>query len=219
MKPMQQLDTYRHRGLRRDLINGLREKGIKDERVLAAMERVPRHFFLDSAFDHIAYEDRAFPIKAGQTISQPFTVAYQTELLQVKPGQKVMEIGTGSAYQAAVLHEMGVWLLTIERQEELYQFIKDKELKKIYPRIRFHFGDGFAGYQSMAPFDRILITAAAPFVPPRLIDQLAPGGIIVLPLNDGNQQRMTRITKLGLNEVAEEKFEYFSFVPMLQGKT
>src|SRR5438046_991012 len=152
-------DTYQHRGLRKQLINVLREKGITDEGVLAAMNNIPRHFFLDSAFDEIAYEDRAFPISEGQTISQPYTVAYQTQLLQVKPYEKILEIGTGSIYQATVLAEMGAQVFTIERQKLLFERTKQYIFKNKYANLKFFYGDGFEGLPTFAPFDKVIITA------------------------------------------------------------
>ncbi len=211
-------DTYRHKALRRELIQSLREKGINDELVISAMDKVPRHYFLDSALDHLAYEDRAFTIAADQTISQPFTVAYQSSLLQLKPGIKVLEIGTGSGYQAAVLAEAGVWLFTIERQKQLYDILKKSKFGEMYPRVRCLHGDGFIGWESCGLYDRILITAAAPIVPPKLLKQLQTGGTMVLPLDEGNMQRMTRITKMVDGSYREEQFDHFSFVPMLKGK-
>lgn len=211
-------DTYQHKGLRKRLAAHLREKGIKDEFVLQAIENIPRHFFLDSAFDKIAYEDRAFPIGEGQTISQPYTVAYQTELLQVKKGMKVLEIGTGSIYQASVLSEMGARVYTIERQKKLFEKNKSFIFKSTYPNIKFFYGDGFEGLPSFAPFDRIIITAAAPHIPPKLLQQLKVNGIMIIPLDEGNMQRMLRITKISETENKEEYFDYFSFVPMLSGK-
>jgi protein-L-isoaspartate(D-aspartate) O-methyltransferase len=160
-------DTYRHKGLRKKLIDSLRDKGISNERVLAAMNEVPRHFFLDTALDNIAYEDRAFPIAMGQTISQPYTVAYQTSLLEVEPQDKILEIGTGSIYQATVLAEMGAKVYTIERQKKLFDLTRKFVLKAKYPSIKFFYGDGFEGLPTFAPFDKVLITAAAPFIPPR----------------------------------------------------
>jgi len=211
-------DTYQHKGLRKKLVDLLRTKGITSERLLEAIYNVPRHFFLDSAFDKIAYEDRAFPIGEGQTISQPYTVAYQTQLLDVKRNDKILEIGTGSAYQATILAEMGAWVYTIERQRKLFEHNKNFVLKSRYPNIKFFFGDGFEGLPSYAPFDKILITAGAPFVPPKLVEQLKTGGKMVLPVNEGDLQRMLRITKKSNQDYDEELFDYFSFVPMLKGK-
>jgi protein-L-isoaspartate(D-aspartate) O-methyltransferase len=200
------------------LIEGLREKGITDENVLAAMNNIPRHFFLDTALDNIAYEDRAFPIAEGQTISQPYTVAFQTQLLKISPKDKVLEIGTGSVYQATVLAEMGANVYTIERQKTLYELALKFPLKKKYPNIKFFFGDGFRGLPSYAPFDKVIITAGAPFVPPLLIEQLKPGGVMVIPVDEDGRQRMLRITKREDGTTMEEAFQHFSFVPMLTGK-
>jgi protein-L-isoaspartate(D-aspartate) O-methyltransferase len=211
-------DTYQHKGLRKKLIDLLREKGITDENVLEAMNNIPRHYFLDSAFDKISYEDRAFPIAEGQTISQPYTVAYQTQLLQVKRSDKVLEIGTGSVYQATVLAEMGARVFTIERQKKLYELQKQYYFRSKYPNIRFFFGDGFEGQPSFAPFDKVIITAAAPFIPPKLVEQLKPGGCMVIPVDEGESQRMLRLTKQADGSLTEEAFEQFSFVPMLTGK-
>lgn len=211
-------DTYRHKGLRKKLTELLRTKGITDENVLEAINNIPRHFFLDSAFDEIAYEDRAFPISEGQTISQPYTVAYQTQLLQVKPFDKVLEIGTGSIYQASVLAEMGATVYTIERQKKLFDKTKDFIFKAKYPNIKFFFGDGYEGLPTFAPFDKVIITAAAPFIPPKLITQLKPGGRMVIPVDEGEHQRMIRVTKNEDGSFSEEAFENFSFVPMLTGK-
>ena len=211
-------DTYRHKGLRKKLIDSIREKGITNEKVLEAMMNIPRHFFLDTALDHIAYEDRAFPIQEGQTISQPYTVAYQTQLLEIEPYDKVLEIGTGSAYQAMVLAELGANVFTIERQKKLFDLNKEFIFRKKYPGIKFFYGDGFEGLPTFAPFDKILITAAAPFIPPRLIEQLKPGGIMVLPLDSDGIQKMMRITKASGGNYEEETFSNFSFVPMLKGR-
>lgn len=211
-------DTYRHKGLRKKLIDILKDKGITDTNVLDAINTIPRHFFLDSAFDEIAYEDRAFPISDGQTISQPYTVAYQTQLLQVKPTEKILEIGTGSIYQASVLAEMGTQVFTIERQKKLFEKTKSFILKNNYPAIKFFYGDGFEGLPTYAPFDKIIITAAAPFVPPKLIEQLKAGGKMVIPVDEGQHQRMLRLTKNEDGTYNEEVFENFSFVPMLTGK-
>jgi protein-L-isoaspartate(D-aspartate) O-methyltransferase len=211
-------DTYRHKGLRKKLIDQIREKGISDERVLEAMMNIPRHYFLDTALEHIAYQDRAFPIGEGQTISQPYTVAYQTQLLEVKPFEKILEIGTGSAYQAIVLAEMGANVLTIERQKKLFDLNKGFFLKSKYANIKFFYGDGFEGVPTYSPFDKILITAAAPFIPPKLIDQLKVGGKMVIPLDEDGLQKMMRITKNADGTLQEESFSNFSFVPMLKGK-
>ena len=211
-------DTYRHKGLRKKLVDGIRGKGITDENVLKAINNIPRHFFLDSAFDEVAYEDKAFPIAEGQTISQPYTVAYQSQLLEVRPFHKVLEIGTGSAYQACVLADMGVQVYTIERQKKLFDENKQFDYLKKYPNIKFFYGDGYEGLPTFAPFDRVLVTAAAPLIPPKLIDQLKSGGMMVIPVGQGEIQRMMRITKLENGAIREEVFDNFSFVPMLEGK-
>ncbi len=211
-------DLYIHKGMRKQLVQILREKGIKDERVLAAIEAIPRHFFLDTAFEKQSYEDRAFPISAGQTISQPYTVAFQTQLLEIKKFDKVLEIGTGSAYQACVLAELGNTVFTIERQKELYDFTGQFFFLKKYPNIKRFYGDGFEGLPTYAPFDKIIITAAAPYIPPKLVEQLKPGGIMVTPVGDDKGQKMMRITKDREGNVHEEELGSFSFVPMLEGK-
>lgn len=211
-------DSYRHKGLRKKLVELLRGKGITNEKVLEAIERIPRHYFLDSAFDEVAYEDRAFPIGEDQTISQPYTVAYQTQLLEVKPFNKVLEIGTGSAYQACVLAELGVQLCTIERQKKLFESNKKFEFLRKYPNIKFFYGDGFEGLPTYAPFDKVIITAAAPFIPPKLVAQMKVGGQMVIPIDSGDSQIMKRLTKLENGTLKEEVFERFSFVPMLVGK-
>jgi protein-L-isoaspartate(D-aspartate) O-methyltransferase len=211
-------DTYRHKGLRKKLIQTIQDKGVKDEKVLDAINNIPRHFFLDSAFDEVAYEDRAFPIAEKQTISQPYTVAYQTQLLEVKPFNKVLEIGTGSAYQACVLAELGAQVYTIERQKKLFESNKKFDFLRKYPNIKFFYGDGFEGLPTYAPFDRVIITAAAPIVPPKLIEQLKTGGMMVLPMGAGDVQTMKRITKEKDGELKTEVFDRFSFVPMLIGK-
>lgn len=211
-------DTYQHKGLRKQLVDILKSKGITDEVVLNAINTIPRHFFLDSAFDKIAYEDRAFPIGEGQTISQPYTVAYQTQLLEVKKSDKILEVGTGSIYQSTVLAEMGARVFTIERQKKLYENQKDYFFKSKYLNIKFFYGDGFDGLPTFAPFDKIIITAAAPFIPPKLIAQLKIGSYMVIPVDEGDVQRMLRLTKLTDGSFSEEVFENFSFVPMLTGK-
>jgi protein-L-isoaspartate(D-aspartate) O-methyltransferase len=211
-------DSYLHKGLRKKLVDQIKEKGITDQAVLDAILRVPRHFFLDSAFEKQAYEDRAFPIGQEQTISQPYTVAYQTQLLQVKPFEKILEVGTGSAYQASVLAELKAKVYTIERQKKLYESNKEFAYLKKYPTLQLFYGDGFEGLPTYAPFDKVLITAAAPFIPEKLIAQLKPGGMMVLPLDEDDMQRMHRVTKMPDGSLVEEKFDQFSFVPMLVGK-
>jgi len=211
-------DTYKHKGLRKQLVQALRDRGIKDERVLAAIEAIPRHFFLDPAFENRAYEDKAFPITAGQTISQPYIVARQTELLELKKFDKVLEIGTGSAYQACVLAEMGITLLTIERQRALYDYVGQFFFLKKYTNIKRFFGDGFEGLPSFALFDKVIITCGAPFIPPKLVTQLKPGGIMVIPVGEEGKQKMLRVIKDKDGNLTEEYIEDVSFVPMLQGK-
>jgi protein-L-isoaspartate(D-aspartate) O-methyltransferase len=186
--------------------------------VLAALLAIPRHFFLDSAFDKVAYEDRAFPIGEGQTISQPYTVAYQTELLDVHPFEKVLEIGTGSAYQACVLAELKAQVYTIERQKKLFDLNRQFAYLKRYPGLRMFYGDGFEGLPTFAPFDKVLVTAAAPRLPEKLLEQLKTGGYLVIPVNEGDLQRMLRVQKMPDGSFREEKFDLFSFVPMLEGK-
>jgi protein-L-isoaspartate(D-aspartate) O-methyltransferase len=211
-------DTYKHKGLRRQLVETIRTKGITDEKVLDVLLHLPRHYFMDSAFEKIAYEDRAFPIAEGQTISQPYTVAYQTQLLEVKPYEKILEVGTGSAYQASVLAEMGAQVFTIERQKKLFETNKQFGYLKKYPGMRFFYGDGYEGLPTFAPFDKVLVTAAAPSVPTKLIAQLKPGGRMVIPVGEGKVQRMLRITKGMGDQLEEEVFDNFSFVPMIEGK-
>src|SRR5258708_1172488 len=202
-------DTYRHKGLRRQLVDIIKQKGITDERVLNAILHIPRHFFMDSAFDKIAYEDRAFPIGEGQTISQPYTVAYQSQLLEVKPYEKVLEIGTGSAYQACVLAEMKAQVYTIERQKKLFDLNKQFLYLKKYPGLKFFYGDGYEGLPTYAPFDKVIITAAAPFIPPKLVEQLKPGGKMVVPVDEGNTQRMLRLTNNEDGSYSEEDFAHY----------
>lgn len=211
-------DTYRHKGLRKKLVETVKSKGITDEKVLHAIERIPRHFFLDSAFNEVAYEDKAFPIAEKQTISQPYTVAYQTQLLEIKPFDKVLEVGTGSAYQACVLADMGAQVYTIERQKKLFDNNKNFAFLKKYPNIKFFYGDGYEGLPTFAPFDKILITAAAPDVPEKLAGQLKTGGVMVIPVGTGEVQVMKRFIKQQDGSLKEEVYDRFSFVPMLSGK-
>lgn len=218
---MNQLDTYRHKGLRKELAVSLRDKGISDRYVLEAIEKVPRHLFFgkDSIiYETHAYVDKAFPIGEGQTISQPFTVAYQSEKLQVKPKDKILEIGTGSGYQAAILAEMGAKVYSIERHRKLYDRTKELLENLGYASVKCFFGDGFEGLPAYAPFDKIIITAAVNELPKKLLHQLAIGGIMVLPFGSEINCSMLRITKQGENQYSEEVFDKFSFVPMLRGK-
>lgn len=211
-------DTYLHKGLRRKLVEELREKGITSEAVLEAINTVPRHFFLDSAFERKAYENVAFPIAAGQTISHPFTVALQSQLLDIKPYEKVLEVGTGSGYQAAVLGVLGAKLFTIERQLELFKQMNNFAYLKTFNHLKRFYGDGFEGLPSYAPFDKVIVTAAAPYIPEKLIQQLKVGGIMVIPVGDEEQQ-MKRIVKVNeLNQYTEEIVGKAYFVPMLSGK-
>ncbi|MBS1588326.1 MAG: protein-L-isoaspartate(D-aspartate) O-methyltransferase [Bacteroidetes bacterium] len=211
-------DNYRHKGLRKQLVETLRKKGITDEMVLAVIERIPRHLFLDTAFEQYAYEDRAFHILANQTISQPFTVAFQTQLLNVKKFDKVLEIGTGSAYQTCVLAELCASVYSIERQRELYEFVSKFSFLQNYPNIKRFYGDGFQGLSTFAPFDKIIVTAAAPLIPPKLIEQLKPGGVAVMPVGSDMGQKMLRITKDQSGVIFKEELGDFMFVPMLTGK-
>lgn len=207
-------DSYRHKGLRRSLIKTLKEKGIQNPAVLDAIGKVPRHFFFEKAFIDHAYQDKAFPIGEGQTISQPYTVAFQSELLELKPGDAVLEIGTGSGYQACILLEMGAKVFTIEYNKVLFDRTKDF-LPKIGYRPRFFWGDGSKGLPAFAPYDKIIVTAGAPVVPKALIEQLKEEGKLVIPVGDDRTQRMLRITKKEDNKLIKEEFDNFSFVPLL----
>ena len=211
-------DTYRHKGLRNRLIETLKKKGIQSKKVLDAMLKIPRHFFLDKAFEELAYEDKAFPIGLEQTISQPFTVAYQTELLDINKREKVLEIGTGSGYQAAVLAVLGARVYTVERHKPLHQKAKlmFKTLELI--NIRAYFRDGYKGLAEFAPFDKIIVTAAAPFVPEPLKEQLKIGGKMIIPVDKDKAQQMQRWTKINETEFEIEYFDEFQFVPFLKGK-
>lgn len=210
-------DSFRHKGLRKKLVDGLRAKGIMDMNVLQAIDRVPRHLFLDSSFLEFAYQDNAFPIGSGQTISQPYTVAYQTQLLQVLPGDKILEIGTGSGYQACVLLEMGAKVYTIERQKKLFE-----KTRSFLPSIGYNpkmfYGDGYKGLPSFAPFDKIIITAAAPEIPRELINQMNTGGILVIPVGPMEVQTMVSILKISATETERTEHDHFRFVPMLSNK-
>ena len=210
-------DTFKHQGLRQQLVSIIRAKGITDENVLKAIGNIPRHLFMDSGFLDHAYQDKAFPIAAEQTISQPYTVAFQSELLQVKKGDKILEIGTGSGYQAAVLCELGAKVYSIERQKELF-----KKTSKFLPKIgykpkRLVFGDGYKGLPEEAPFDGIIVTAGAPYVPKPLLAQLKIGGRLVIPVGD-DVQVMTLFIRKAAKEFEKHELGDFRFVPLLEDK-
>lgn len=210
-------DSYKHKGMRKLLVKELQEKGIVSQQVLDAFMAIPRHFFLDLAFLEQAYSNKAFQIGAGQTISHPFTVAFQTQLLEIKKRDKVLEIGTGSGFQTSILCEMGAKVFSIERHKELH--VKAKNLIHHFnfnPKLSF--GDGYAGWPAFAPFDSILVTCGAPFVPEELKGQLKVGGKLVIPLGEGAVQRMKLYTKISETEFHEEDFGDFSFVPMLENR-
>ena len=209
-------DSFLHKGLRKKLVDTLRVKGIDSEIILAAIERVPRHFFVDNCFARHAYEDKPFSIGAGQTISQPFTVAFQTQLLDVKKFEKVLEIGTGSGYQTAILVELGAKVYTIERQRELFSKAKLILSEMDYSAHCF-LGDGYEGKPMFAPFDKILVTAGAKEIPQKLLTQLAVGGKMVIPVGNSESQEMILIDKISDENQNITKFGKFSFVPMLQG--
>lgn len=217
MTPNQLSDTYRHQGLRSRLVKVLEEKGITDKGVLQAIGKIPRHFFFNTAFTDHAYEDKAFPIAAGQTISQPYTVAFQTQLLELKKGEKVLEIGTGSGYQTAVLVELGVKVYSIERQKELYD-----KTKLVLPQMGYKpnlfYGDGYKGLEAYAPFDKVLVTAGAPFIPEPLKQQLKVGGKLVIPVGEGTTQEMILIEKISETEYKQSQHGLFRFVPLLTEK-
>lgn len=214
---MEQADNFQHKGLRKRLIDSIRSKGILNEDVLDALDRVPRHLFMDSSFINFSYNDKAFPIAAGQTISQPYTVAFQTELLDVKKHHKVLEVGTGSGYQTAVLLELGARVYTIERQRQLF-LDAQKTLGPLNYKPIFFYGDGYEGLPSYQPYDRILVTAAAPEIPQLLLNQLTIGGILVIPEGDKSGQRMIRIVKETEDHYQRSEHGHFSFVPLLRGK-
>ena len=209
-------DDLRHKGMRKKLLDAVKLKGIRDEKVLEAIGKVPRHLFMESSFLNFAYKDRAFPIGAGQTISQPYTVAVQTQLLQVKKGDKVLEVGTGSGYQAAVLLEMGAKVFTIERQKELFS-----KVQSFLPEIGYHpaffFGDGYKGLPNFAPFDKIVVTAGAYSVPEDLKQQLKIGGRLVLPVGGRKRQEMQVVIRISEDQFKMEKHGGFVFVPLLKG--
>lgn len=210
-------DSWQYKGLRKQLVDTIKEKGIRDENVLQAVKKIPRHYFMPSGFEKRAYQDNAFPIGAGQTISQPYTVAFQTELLKIKKRDKVLEIGTGSGYQAAILCEMGAKVFTIERQKELFDNAQIT-LAKLGYRPHCKYGDGHKGMPGYAPFDKILLTAAASEIPETLTDQLKIGGIMVVPVGPAGAQDMLEITKTDTEKYDIKKHGKFVFVPFLKGK-
>ncbi len=210
-------DTFKHKGLRQQLVKTIKNKGITDEKVLEAIGKVPRHLFMDSGFIDHAYQDKPFPIAADQTISQPYTVAFQTELLQVKKGDKILEIGTGSGYQAAVIIELGAKLYSIERQQELFKKTSVFLPKLGYRAKKLIFGDGYVGLEEEAPFDGIIVTAGAPFVPKPLLNQLKIGGRLVIPVGE-DTQTMTLFIRKGEKEFEKHEHGSFRFVPLLEDK-
>jgi protein-L-isoaspartate(D-aspartate) O-methyltransferase len=208
------IDTYKHKGERKILIEHLRKRGISNDKVLEAMQLVPRHYFFHKDFWDHAYEDKAFQIGAGQTISHPHTVAYQTELLNIVPKDKVLEIGTGSGYQTAILLELGAEVYTIERQKELFDKTK-KLLNSLSYKPKFFFGDGSKGIPAFAPFDKIICTAGSPSIPNTLLSQLKIGGKMVIPVGDENQQKMNLVERINQSEFHTEVLDSFRFVPMI----
>jgi protein-L-isoaspartate(D-aspartate) O-methyltransferase len=212
------LDSYRHKGQRKQLAQVVAQKGINNQEVLDAIATIPRHLFIpDTALHKYAYEDKPFPIGAGQTISQPYTVAFQTQLLDLQPREKVLEIGTGSGYQTAVLLEMGVRVFSIERQKALFDRTKNF-LPQLGYNAKLFYGDGYKGLPSFAPFDKIIVTAGAPYIPEDLLSQLKIGGIMVIPVGDGADQTMKKIVKTGTNNFETEDLGLFRFVPLLKEK-
>ncbi len=211
-------DSYLHKGLRKKLVEELVKKGISDTRVLNAINKIPRHFFMDSSFTHFAYKDKAFPIAANQTISQPYTVAFQSQILDIQPNDKVLEIGTGSGYQTAVLIELGAKVFTIERHKVL-SLGAQALLPRLGYRPQFFYGDGFKGLPTYAPFDKIIVTAGAPEIPQTLLDQLTPGGLLIIPVGDLKKQTMRLIRKVDDNNFESSEHGDFLFVPMLKGKS
>ena len=210
-------DSFRHKGLRKQLVDHLKTKGINNTKILDAINEIPRHLFMDNAFVNFAYQDKAFPIGAGQTISQPYTVAFQTQLLEIKPYEKILEIGTGSGYQAAVLILMDTDVYTIERQKELFNKTK-VFLPQLGYNCNFFYGDGYKGLPMFGPYDKIIITCGAPFIPDKLIEQLKIGGRMVVPVGNDNKQTMCLIEKVSNQKIKTTKHGNFIFVPMLNNK-
>ena len=212
------IDSFRHQGLRKQLVEQLSKKGIANLNVLEAIGRIPRHFFMDNAFLEYAYQDKAFPIECGQTISQPYTVAYQRQLLDIQKGERVLEIGTGSGYQACVLHEMGAKVFTIERHKQLFEQTR-KRFNELNYNIKTFFGDGFKGLPAFAPFDKIIVTCGAAQLPEKLPEQLKTGGIMVIPIGPLTEQVMTTILKKPDGSLEIIELDKFRFVPMLEEKS
>jgi len=210
-------DSFKHKGLRKQLVKSLLDKGITNKFILHAINNIPRHFFIDSEFVDHAYQDKAFPIGSGQTISQPYTVAFQTNLLEIKRGDKVLEIGTGSGYQTALLCELGAEVYSIERQKKLFKKTSDFLPKIGYFPKKLIFGDGYIGFEEQAPYDSILVTAGAPFIPKMLLNQLKTNGNLVIPVGESSQT-MTLITKLEEDKFKKTEYGEFNFVPLLKNK-
>ena len=210
------LDTYKHKGQRARLVEELEEKGINDSRILDAIAKVPRHLFVENAFQHEAYEDKALPIQSGQTISQPFTVAYQTYSLDLKPKMKILEVGTGSGYQAAILAAMGMRVFSVEIDARLHREAKER-LDNLDLKVKLHKGDGSMGWPTFQPYEHIIVTAASPGIPESLKQQLEIGGMMILPVGNLSQQQMTLVKKISRREFEIHKLDHFHFVP-LRGK-
>lgn len=210
------LDTYKHKGQRARLVEELEQKGITDKKILDAFMQVPRHLFVESAFQHEAYEDKALPIQSGQTISQPFTVAYQTLRLRLKSKMKILEIGTGSGYQAAILAAMGMRVFSVEIDSRLHREAKER-LDNLGLTVKLHLGDGSLGWPLFQPYERIIVTAASPGIPDTLKQQLEPNGLMILPVGNRSQQQMTLVKKISRREFEIQKLDHFQFVP-LRGK-
>lgn len=214
---MMPIDTYKHQGMRKKLVEELKTMGINDSNVLAAINKVPRHWFLDSSFLEIAYTNKAFPIGAGQTISQPYTVAYQSQLLAIKKYEKVLEIGTGSGYQTCILMELGANVFSIERQKALFDKTKPF-LTSINYKPHLFYGDGYIGLPQFAPFDKVIVTAGAPYIPEDLLKQLKINGMMVIPVGDNEGQVMNLITRKTENEFERVELDNFRFVPLLENR-
>tara|TARA_B110000093_G_C12777214_1_gene328986 strand:- start:17 stop:661 length:645 start_codon:yes stop_codon:yes gene_type:complete len=211
------IDSFKYQGMRRQLVRELSDRGIKSKQVLDCFEAIPRHYFLDNAFAEQAYSNTAFQIGSGQTISHPYTVAYQTELLDIQKGEKILEIGSGSGFQTCVLCEMGAKVFSIERHKELH--LKAKNIvRQLKYNARLSFGDGYKGLPTFAPFDKIIITCGAPDIPEELVNQMKVGGIMIIPIGEGVEQQMKKIVKISDGEITIEDFGVFKFVPMLENK-